>query len=77
MFFLTSRPQSIRTIESRFDTIVSVEGFTRSEAKKFALCVVLDEEKVQQILDFNPAGGKQEVALHKCPILTVIHLHPC
>ena len=33
------------------------------------MCVVRDEEKVQQILEFNPAGSKQEVTLFQCPIL--------
>ena len=66
---LTSRPHSSWGIQRYFDTIVSVEGFTRSEAKKFAACVVLDEQKVEQILDFNPAGSKQEVTLFQCPIL--------
>ena len=66
---LTSRPHSTREIQDYFQTVVNVEGFTRSEAKKFALCVVLDEEKVEQILDFNPTGEKEEVVLHKCPIL--------
>ena len=34
--FVTSRPHSTVEIKSNFDTIVSVEGFTRSEARKFA-----------------------------------------
>ena len=67
--FLTSRPHSTKEIQKHFHKLVNVEGFTRAEAKKFALCVVLDEQKVEQILDFNPAGGKQDIALHKCPIL--------
>ena len=46
-----------------------MEGFTRSEAKKFAFAIVRDENAVEQILGFNPTGGKQEVVLHKCPIL--------
>ena len=66
---LKSRPHSTIGVQRHFDTIISVEGFTRNEARKFASCIVLDETKVEQILDFNPAGGKQEVALSKCPIL--------
>ena len=66
---VTSRPHSIAKIQSHCDTVVSVEGFTRSEATKFASHIVLDEKLVGQILDFNPAGSKQKVALHKCPIL--------
>ena len=67
--FLTSRPHSTLNIKSHFDTIVSVEGFTRSEARKFAYCIVRDDKVVEQILDFNPTGGKKDVALCKCPIL--------
>ena len=67
--FVTSRPHSVSETGKYFHTIVSVEGFTRSEARKFASRIVLDKSKVEQILDFNPAGGKQEVSLCKCPIL--------
>ena len=68
-FFLTSRPHSTMHIQKHFDTIVRVDGFTRSEAKKFTLCIVGDKKKVEQILEFNPTGGKQDVALCQCPIL--------
>ena len=67
--FVTSRPHNTIEIQSNFDTIVSVEGFTRSEARKYAYCIVRDEKVVEQILDFNPTGDKQEVSLCKCPIL--------
>ena len=53
---LTSRPHSTREFERYFDTIVSVEGFTQSEARKFASRIVHDEGKVEQILYFNPVG---------------------
>ena len=66
---VTSRPHSIAEIRGCCQIVVSVEGFTRSEAKKFAFAIVRDEKAVEQILDFNPTGGKQEVVLHKCPIL--------
>ena len=67
---VTSRPHS-RPIEGYCDTIVSVEGFTRSEAKKFASRVVRDQEKVQQILNFNPNRRRLNVSqyLHNVPIL--------
>ena len=55
---LTSRPHSIVDIENNFDTIVSVEGFTRNEAQKFACRIVPDEEKVENILNFDPAGKR-------------------
>ena len=66
---LTSRPHSTIDVQKHFDTIISVEGFTRKEARKFASCIVLDRKKVEQILDFNPAGSKQEVSLCRVPIL--------
>ena len=66
---LTSRPHSTRAISQHFDTIVSVKGFTRTEAKRFASYIVPNDLKVEQILDFNPAGSKEEIVLHQCPIL--------
>ena len=66
---LTSRPHSTRDIEKYFDTIVSVEGFTRSEARKFALKIVPDKKKVEDILKFNPTGLREKISLYNCPIL--------
>ena len=66
---MTSRPHSIVDIEEYFDTIVSVEGFTRNEARKFASCMVPDGEKVEQILNFNPAGERSDRPVHNVPIL--------
>ena len=66
---LTSRPHSIVDIEEYFDTIVSVEGFTRDEAQKFASRIVPDGEKVEQILNFNPAGERANRPVHNVPIL--------
>ena len=37
--------------------------------RKFASYIVLDDNKVEQILDFNPAGNKRDIVLSKCPIL--------
>ena len=66
---ITSRPHSTKQIEEYCDTIVSVEGFTRSEAKKFASSMVPDQEKVKQILDFNPNRSREDQYLHTVPIL--------
>ena len=41
---VTSRPHSIVEIQGHCDTVVSVEGFTRSEARKFASHIVLDQK---------------------------------
>ena len=66
---LTSRPHSIVDIEEYFDTIVSVEGFTSNEARKFASRIVPDKEKVEQVLNFNPAGERSDRPVHNVPIL--------
>ena len=66
---LTSRPHSTRDIERYFDTIVSVEGFTQNEARKFALRIVPDANKVEDILRFNPTGLNEKISLYNCPIL--------
>ena len=51
---LTSRPHTTSAVVTHFDTIVSVEGFTYNEARKFASRIVLNKYKVQRILSFNP-----------------------
>ena len=66
---LTSRPHSTLKFERYFDTIVSVEGFTRSEAGKFASRIVPDGKKVEDILNFNPSGEKSDRPVHNVPIL--------
>ena len=66
---VTSRPHSTKQIEGYCDTIVSVEGFTRGEAKKFASSMVPDQKKVEQILDFNPNRLEEGQYLHNVPIL--------
>ena len=66
---ITSRPHNTNLIEGHCDTIVSVEGFTRTEAEKFASRVVLDQGKVKHILDFNPNRFNERQYLHNIPIL--------
>ena len=63
---LTSKPHSTKEVEKYFETIVCIEGFTRGEAEKFATRIVLDQEKVEQILDFTPT--KESLSLHQVPI---------
>ena len=66
---LTSRPHSIVDIEEYFDTIISVEGFTQSEARKFASRIVDDRKKIKAVLNFNPAGERSDRPVHNAPIL--------
>ena len=66
---LTSRPHSTGEIEKYFETIVSVEGFTPNEARKFAIRIVPNEQKVEDIINFNPAGERAKCSVHNVPIL--------
>ena len=66
---LTSRPHSTKEFEGYFDTIISVEGFTIHEARKFASRILDDEEKVEAVLDFNPGGERSNRSVHNVPIL--------
>ena len=69
---ITSRPHTTRELEKYFETVISVEGFTLDEARKFALRIVHDAVKVGKILNFNPAGDKTELRVHNVPISSVI-----
>ena len=66
---ITSRPHTTREVEKYFETIISVEGFTFDEARKFASRIVHDAKKVTEILKFNPAGHKTHLRVHNVPIL--------
>ena len=66
---ITSRPHTTRELEKYFETIISVEGFTFDEARKFASRIVPDDDKVTEILNFNPAGDKTYLHVHNVPIL--------
>ena len=65
---VTSRPHSTRAIQKYFPTLVSVEGFTYSEAEKFASRILSDRLKIIQVLMFNPVSGRDR-ELHSVPIL--------
>ena len=67
--FLTSRPHSISGIKKYFNTHVRVNGFTPEQAKLFARKILDNEKQVQQVLNYNPAGYRQDIYLHNCPIL--------
>ena len=66
---VTSRPHSTRDIQKYFQTVVSVEGFTYSEAEKFACRILSDRHKIDQVLRFNPGKGRDRGPLHNVPIL--------
>ena len=66
---VTLRPHSTGDIEKYFDTVASVEGFTLSNARKFASCIVPVKEKVDRIMEFTPAGIEDRLRLQNIPII--------
>ena len=66
---VTSRPHSTRHLESHFNHIVRVNGFSSKEAEKFAYKILKDSVLVAQVLAYNPGNFKEEITLHNCPIL--------
>ena len=67
--FLTSRPHSISRIKKYFNTRVRINGFTREQAELFARKILDNEGQVQNVLNYNPAGDREDISLHNCPIL--------
>ena len=66
---VSSRPHSTIGIERHFETVVRVDGFTRTEAEKFSFKILNDQKKVADVLNFNPADFRNDVFLHSYPIL--------
>ena len=66
---VTSRPHSTRKIEKYFSMIARVEGFTEIKAEQFASKILTDTEKVEAVLDFEPADFRNDVPIYRCPIL--------
>ena len=70
---LSSRPHSVIDIEKYFTTVVSVKGFSRDMAHKFASNILGNEKdasrKVGNILSFNPISIGKRFPLYRCPIL--------
>ena len=66
---VTSRPHSTKQIEKYFPVILRVEGFTYDRAKHFASKILSDSKEVAAVLNFNPADFRENIPIHKCPIL--------
>ena len=66
---VTSRPHSTKLIESYFQVIARVEGFTKNKAEQFASKILKDREKITAVLNFKPANLRQDIPIYKCPIL--------
>ena len=66
---VSSRPHSTTGIETHFQTVVRVDGFTRTEAEKFSFKILNDQKKVADVLNFNPADFRKDVFLYHYPIL--------
>ena len=67
--FLTSRPHSVSGIKKYFNSRVRINGFTRKQAELFARKILDNEKQVQSVLNYNPAGYRQDISLYNCPIL--------
>ena len=65
---VTSRPHSVHNIKRYFPTVIHVNGFTESEARRFAATIMRDERKVLEVLNFKPDPHKQNY-LYRRPIL--------
>ena len=65
---VTSRRHNVAGLETYFDTIVNIDGFNRDKAKHFARKILKEEEKVENVLNFNPTGH-EVIDLFTCPIL--------
>ena len=66
---VSSRPHSAKEVEKHFPTIIRVEGFTETEARKFVSNFFKDSRKITEILQFKPSDSREDFPIHKCPIL--------
>ena len=66
---VSSRPHSAKEVEEHFPTIIRVEGFTETEARKFVSNFFTDSRKITEILQFKPSDSREDFPIHKCPIL--------
>ena len=66
---VSSRPHSAKEVEEHFPTVIRVEGFTETEARKFVSKFFDDQNKITQILQFKPSDSRENFPIHKCPIL--------
>ena len=72
---VSSRPHSTREVEMDFSTVVRADGFTREQAKSFASNFFVDENKIEQIMQFTPSDS--EVIHSKASHFTLILLFSC
>ena len=66
---VTSRPHSTKKIAKYFPVIIRIGGFTYCKAEQFASKILSDRQKVVAVLKFNPAEFRNDVPVHRCPIL--------
>ena len=74
---VTSLPHSCADVETYFQTVVRVKGFTRKHAEQFAFHILKDKSKVEAVMKFNPSGDPavfflDKMFLYSCPILFLI-----
>ena len=66
---VSSRPHNTKQIEKYFPVILRVEGFTSNKAEQFASKILSDKKSIEAVLSFNPQDFRNNVPIHKCPIL--------
>ena len=66
---VTSRPHSTNEMHRYFPTIVRVDGFTTEKAEQFVSKILIDRDKIEAVLHFEPAYFRDDVPIQKCPIL--------
>ncbi len=69
---VTSRPHITKRFEIHFDTIVSVIGFTKEQAREFVSKMLNDPEKVDLVLAYNPVNYSGDTPLQNTPLLVSI-----
>ena len=55
---LTSRPHNTRDIEQYFSTTAKILGFTKSQARMYAMSIFKDNSKVEAMLNLTPSPTK-------------------
>ena len=72
---VSSRPHSTKEVEADFSTVIRVDGFNRKAAEKFISNFVTNQNKIDEIMKFNPSDLRKELPIYQkspiqqCPIL--------
>ena len=66
---LTSRPHGVEDIEGYFQTVVQIQGFSKSHTVEFISKVIKGGDKVQAVLSFNRENFVADQEHFTCPML--------